>query len=326
MKIALVGATGVVGEQILEQFIKRSFPVGELRLFASTDSDGELVDFDGEPLPVSSLSADSFGGIDLVIFATPSAVSLDWCPIATAAGALCIDLSASSRLDDASCLLVAGVNDEKLHGAMISTPDSLTVQLALLLGALRQVAELRSLLVTSVTPASRQGRKGLAELQGQAGELLNGRPVINKVFSSQLAFNCLPSAGTDQEKNLAAELCRVLELAELDIHINRLQLPLFYGEGAFVRVEFSSAVGVGQVSAVLDAADSFDLQERTELPALIDAVGEEEMLVQLCALPSEETAVFDLWYAADNIGRCAAGNIVRLAEIVAARIGETARG
>lgn len=326
MKIALVGATGVVGEQILEQFIKRSFPVGELHLFASADSDGELVDFDGEPLSVNALSADSFEGIDLAIFATPSEVSCDWCPIAKTAGALCIDLSATSRLDDSSRLLVAGVNDEKLSGAMISTPDSLMVQLALLLGVLRQVAGLRSILVTSVTPASGQGRKGLAELQGQAGELLNGRPVINKVFSSQLAFNCLPSAGTDQEKNLAAELCRVLDLADLDVHINRLQLPLFYGEGAFVRVEFSSVVSAEQVRTVLAAADSLDLQEQTDLRALIDAVGEDEVLVQLCASPAGKTAVFDLWYAADNIGRCAAGNTVRLAEMLMARICDSARG
>ncbi len=321
MKVALVGATGVVGEQILEQFIKRSFPIGKLRLFASDNSDGELVDFDGEPLPVTALGVDSFAGIDLAIFATPLEVSRDWCPIATAAGALCIDLSANSRLDDSGSLLVAGVNDDQLSGAMISAPDSLTVQLALLLGELRQVAELSSILVTSVAPASGLGRKGLAELQGQAGELLNGRPVVSKVFSSQLAFNCLPSADTDHEKKLADELCRVLDLADLDVHINRLQLPVFYGEGAFVRVEFTTAVSVEQVRTVLDAADSLDLQEHADLPALIDAVGEDELLVHLCASPSEKTAVFDLWYAADNIGRCAAGNIVRLSEMLAARIG-----
>ncbi len=320
MKIALVGATGVIGEQILEQFIKRSFPVGELRLFASADSDGEFIDFGGESLLVGLLSADSFEGIDLAIFATPAEISRDWCPIASAAGAICIDLSAASRLEATANLLVAGVNTEQLSGAMISTPASLTVQLALLLGALRQAGELRSVLVTTVSPASAYGRKGLAELQKQAGELLNGRPVVNQVFSAQLAFNCLPSAGTADEKTLAAELCRVLDLADLDIRINRLQLPLFYGEGAFVRVEFSSSVSVERVKSVLGAAEALDLQEH-DLPALIDAVGEEEMLVRLCASPAEPTTIFDLWYAADNVGRCAAGNTVRLAEMLATRIG-----
>jgi len=321
MKVALVGATGVVGEQILEQFIARSFPIGELRLFASADSGGDLIDFAGEPLSVGVLSAEAFAGIDLAIFATPAEVSRDWCPVAIAAGARCIDLSAASRLDDSGQLLVAGVNTERLSGALLSTPASLTVQLALLLEPLRRVAELRGVLVTTVAPASAQGRKGLAELQKQAGELLNGRPAISQVFSSQLAFNGIPSADGDLERALSDELRKVLRLADLNIHINRLQLPLFYGEGAFVRVELCSAVKTEQIKSALAAAEALDLQEEVELPELIDAVGEGELLVHLCASPTEPTSVFDLWYTADNAGRCAAGNTVRLAEMVAPRVG-----
>jgi aspartate-semialdehyde dehydrogenase len=321
MKVALVGATGVVGEQILEQFVTRSFPVGELRLFASAESDGDFVDFAGDPVLVGALNADAFAGIELAIFATPAEVSREWCPVAAAAGAICIDLSAAGRLDTSTDLLVAGVNDTQLSGAKISTPASLTVQLGLLLGALRRVGGLRSVLVTAVAPASAEGRKGLAELQKQAGELLNGRPAVHQVFSSQLAFNCLPSADTGQEENLVAELRKVLDLVDLNVQLNRLQLPLFYGEGAFVRVEFSSEVSRERVEAVLTSSEVFELREGPELPALIEVVGEEEMLVRLCGSSSESATVFDLWYAADNLGRCAAGNTVRLAETLAARIG-----
>jgi len=320
MKIALVGATGVVGEQILEQLIERSFPVGELHLFASAESDGEFVDFAGESLLISTLGEDSFAGIDLVIFATPSEVSQEWCPAAAAAGVISIDLSAASRLNDSGSLLVAGVNSDKFAGTMVSTPASLTVQLSLLLNVLRRVAELQSVLVTSVAPASVRGRKGLDELQKQTGELLNGRPVVSQVFSSQLAFNCLPTADTAQEQTLVDELCRVLDHQGLNVQINRLQLPVFYGEGGFVRIEFSSAVSTEQVKAALTAAEDFELQDQSDFPELIDAVGEELLLVRLCASPAEPSRVFDLWYAADNVGRCAAGNAVRLAEIVAARL------
>ena len=321
MNIALVGATGVVGEQILEQLSKRSFPVGELRLFASAESDGDFVDFAGEPLLVGVLSPEAFLGIDLAIFATPAEVSCDWSSVATAAGAICIDLSATGRLDPATNLLVAGVNDRQVSGAKISTPASLTVQLALLLASLRQVGTLKSVLVTAVSPASSQGRKGLAELQNQAGELLNGRPVVSQVFPAQLAFNCLPSSGSEQEEALATELRKVLELEGLEIQINRLQIPLFYGEGAFVRVEFDAAVAMDSVRTTLAVAESFALQEGTELPALIDAVGEEELFVQLCGSASGSSAVLDLWCTADNLGRCAAGNVVRIAELQATRIG-----
>jgi aspartate-semialdehyde dehydrogenase len=252
-------------------------------------------------------------------------VSRDWCPVATAAGALCVDLSAAFRQDSAN-LLVAGINTEQQGGAMISTPASSTVQLAYLLGALRQVAELRSILVTRFAPASALGKRGLAELQGQAGDLLNGRPVIPQVFSAQLAFNGIPFANSDQDTALAAELAKVLAITDLDIHINSLHLPLFYGEGAFVRVEFSGAVSAGKVKDAIAAAEALALQEPSEFPTLLDAIGAEEVLVSLCAPPVGPATCFDFWYAADSAGRCAAGNVVRLAEVLVKRIGLSPRG
>ena len=319
MKIALVGATGVVGEQILEQFTQRSFQFRELRLFASANSDDDLIEFGGESLAVRDLSADAFDGVDLAIFATPASVSLDWCPVAKAAGSICIDLSAACP-EGVDNLLVAGVNSGMLTGAMISTPASLTVQLALLLDTLGQVAELRSILVTRFSPASAQGRKGLDELQKQAGELLNGRPANPQVFPAQLAFNGIPAVNADQDRGLADELATVLGTPDLNIHINSLQLPLFYGEGAFVRVEFSSLVSTEKIRKAISSAEALTLIEQPPMPTFVDAIGAEEILVSLCPPQVEPSMTFDFWSVADNIGRCAAGNVVCLAEILAARI------
>ncbi len=320
VNIALVGATGVVGEQILEQFDTRSFPLGKLRLFASTTSVGEFIDFNDESLPVEELTPGVFAGIDLAIFAAPAEVSRDWCPRAVEAGVVCLDMSAAARLEESRPLLVAGINDARLEGGMFSTPAGLTVQLALLVKALRAVGVFHRLLVTAVAPASAAGCRGIDELKKQAGELLNGRPAQNRVFPAPLAFNCLPSGDSDVEAALVAELCKVFESENFAVQINQLQLPLFYGAGGFVRIEYSSPVEAQQVSDVIAAAEGIDLRESAEFPTPIDSVGSDELLVRLCSSSAEASTTFDLWYAADNVGRCGAGNVVRLAEVLATRL------
>lgn len=317
MNVALVGATGVVGRQILEQFTARSFPFGELRLFASSASAGEFLDVGTESLPVLELHADAFAGIDLAIFATPAAVSCEWCGRAAAAGVCCIDLSPDARLDAERPLLVAGLNANRQDVKLCSTPASLTQQLARLFMVLRQVGPIENLLVTALAPASRLGRQGLDELQKQTGELLNGRPAQSRVFAGQLAFNCLPSNGGSDEADLADELRKVLDDADLAIDINQLQLPLFYGEGGFVRVEFTAPVSAGQLRDELDATSGITLSAEAMLPTPLDAVAEGELLVRLCGPQEEQSRQFDLWFAADNVAGSAA-NVVQLAELLIA--------
>jgi aspartate-semialdehyde dehydrogenase len=291
----------------------RNFPAGELRLFASDDSVGEFLEVDDQSLPVGQLTADAFHSVDLVIFATPADVSELWCPRALETGAVCIDLSAAGRLDKTRPLLVAGVNDEAFSSGVCSSPASSVVALALLLGALRKAGEVKRLLVTMVTPASARGMRGLDELRKQTGELLNGRPAQNKIFPAQLAFNGLPSGDDSREVSLKAELGKILNDTDLAVRINQLELPLFYGEGGFVRVDFATPVVREQVVDWLTATSGIDLQDQGDYPTLLDAVGCDDVLVRLHS-SDETTTTLDFWYVVDNIVRCGAGNAVRLAE------------
>ena len=315
MNVALVGATGVVGRQILEQFTERSFPVGELRLFASEASVGEFVDFAGDSLPLRPLSEESFAGIDLVILAAPAAICPGLAAQAERAGACCVDLSSAARLDDARPLLVAGVNDQGFGGALCSAPDSLTVELALLLGALQTAGRPASILAHLLVPASDAGRAGIDDLQKQTGELLNGRPLPSGVFSAQLAFNCLPRI----ETGVVAELERILPLEGCELRVNRLLMPAFFGSGGFVRVIFDEPVAPGAVEDALGSQALIELESSSELLSPLETVGAERLAVQCCSRPTDAGREYDFWFVADNIGLGAAGNALRLAERMVAR-------
>lgn len=319
MNLALVGATGIAGEHILELLSKRSFPLGELRLFASAVSDGEFIEYGDDSLLVGTLSEESFVGIDLVIFAAPEEVSRDWLPAASKAGAVCLDLSAYSCLDGNCSMLVAGVNDERLVGARIAAPASLTVHLSRLLDSLTKAVTLRTVLATAVASASDKGRKGLAELQKQSGELLNGRPATSQIFPAQLAFNCLPSA--EEGLRVSTDLCRVLDATDLDIQVNFLRLPLFYGDGAFLRIELAEPISFTTFSDILKTAPGIAVQSVPECLTPIDAIGEQDILVQLSEPENETSSVFDLWFVADNLSCGAVENAVRLAERLASKLG-----
>lgn len=318
MNLALVGATGVVGEQILEQLAERSFPAGKLRLFASEDSVGNFVDFATESLPLGLLDGDAFADVDLVVFATPAEVSMRWMPLARRAGAICVDLSAANRHDGEHGLIVAGVNDETLGGAQLCSPASLVIQLARLIRALEVCGQVEDVYVTALSPATSAGRAGFAELHKQAGELLNGRPAQHQVFPAQLAFNCLP--GAEDGASLERELRRVLALSpQLPIRINRMLVPLFYGEGAYLRVLFDRSVDAEALRNALQATNGLELVEGEDVPGPLDAVGSDALLVSLCGPRDGESSCVDLWFAADNAGGAAA-NAVSLVEMLASRI------
>jgi len=320
MNLALVGATGVVGEQILEQLAERSFPVGELRLFASEDSVDNLVDFAGESFPVAPLAEDAFADIDLVIFATPAAVSSRWEPVANSAGAVSVDLSEAARLESERALIVSGVNEDAINGAQLSTPSSLVVHLARLLKALGPCGELTEINVTAIAPASAAGRAGFDELQKQAGDLLNGRPTQQQVFENRLAFNCLPAGNGQRKQTQVAELRKVTSLpAELPINLQQLTIPLFFGEGGYLNLRFAEQADVASVTAALQSSDDVELVESCDAATPLDAIDSEQLLVCLAEQEITEKRI-DLWFAADNAGSGGALNLVRLVETLALKL------
>ena len=238
--IAVVGATGVVGRQLLEILEERDFPVARLHLLASERSDGDFLDFRGDSVVVQSLNEESFAGIDLAFFCVPASVSARFCPVAARAETVCIDLSGAWRIDADVPLVLPEVNPQEIARArgkkIIPIPGAAAAALTVALMPLHRLSPLRRLVVTSVQAVSGAGQAGIDELRVQCGELLNGRPCDVKVFPRQIAFNCLPqngpidADGVDAEESaMIHDLRRLLDLPELGVSASTRHIAGLHG-------------------------------------------------------------------------------------------------
>lgn len=324
--IAIVGATGAVGRQLLELLEERKFVCQDLRLFASERSVGEFIEYDQQSYPVQLLEEDSFIGVDLAFFCTDADTSRRFCPRAAKVGAMCVDLSAAWRLESEVALVVPEVNAAGLPrpavGKIVATPNSLVTMLSLTLKALQQAGALKRVVVSTYQAVSMIGMAGVDELRQQSGELLNGRPTKVGRFPQQVGFNCVPQIGafdemgdTDEERTVVAELRKVLDLPALALSVTAVQVPVFYGHGCSLNVELAEAVELDVLRQQLEAFPGIELiADKGEYPMPIDAAGQDEVFVgRLRRDPSLATAV-NLWICGDNLRRGAALNAVQIAE------------
>jgi aspartate-semialdehyde dehydrogenase len=328
--VAVVGATGAVGRQMLEILAERNFPVGQLRLLASERSDGDFLEFRDEEFIVQKLTEESFDGIDIALFSASGECSARFCPIAAAAGAVCIDNSSAWRMDSDVPLVVPEVNPEAVvrytNKGIIANPNGSIIQLAVALGPLHAYSPIRRLVVSTYQAVSGSGQKAVDELRVQCGELLNGRPCEPKVYPHQIAFNCLPQIDrflangyTDEEMTLVNETRKILGDESIRITATAVRVPVFYGHSESVNVETEGVISVAKTRELMSAAPGIELVDdvaESAYPMPIEAVGQDLVLVgRIRADESCETAL-NLWLTADNLRKGAATNAVQIAEIL----------
>ncbi len=328
--VAVVGATCAVGRQMLEILEERKFPVGELRLLASERSDGDFIDFRGEPVMVQKLCADSFKGIDIALFSAGGERSAEFCPIAAAAGAVCIDNSSAWRMDAEVPLVVPEVNPEAIAGyknkGIIANPNCSTIALVVALKPLHDCSPVRRLVVSTYQAVSGSGQKAIDELRVQCGELLNGRPCDSKVYPHQIAFNCLPQIDifgdngyTREEMKLVFETRKILADESIRITATAVRVPVFYGHSESVNVETVAAIPVARARELLAAAPGVELVDdaaEQAYPMPIEAAGQDLVLVGRIRADESCDNALNLWLAADNLRKGAATNAVQIAEIL----------
>lgn len=328
--VAIVGATGTVGRQILELLDERKFPVKTMRLLASERSVGEFFEFNEESLPVQLLDHNSFDDIDIAFFSAGSAVSEEFCPIAAASEAVCIDSSSFWRMNDAVPLVVPEVNPEAISGfksrRIIANPACSTISLALPLKALHDFSAIQRVVVSTYQPVSDNGQNGVDELRSQSGELLNGRPAKNKMYPHQIAFNCLPHVGkfldngyTDEEIGVVNETCKVFGDEALRITTTAVMVPVFYGHCASVNVETAEKVSVTKARELFSVFPNIELVDEVgecEYPLPVAAVGQD--LTYVGRIREDESIAngLNMWVVADNVRKGAATNAVQIAEML----------
>lgn len=325
--IALVGATGSVGESLLQILEDRDFPVGDLHLLASNESAGRTLAYKGRNLRVRAVEGFDFKAVQLAFFAADPAVTLAHAEAVRKAGCSLIDLSGALPGEQAP-RVVPEVNASVVDGLeapfTLTSPSSIAVAVTLVLAALRPQVEVRRLAIDAGLAVSSRGREGVTELARQTAELLNGRSFEPRLFDRQMAFNVLAQVDEPDaeghgrlERRVHQDIKALLGDAALNVAVSCHQVPVFFGDSLSVIVQAAAPVELSGVLAALDAAAGIERVDAGDYPTVIgDAVGQDEVYVGRVRRGFDDPAELTLWIVSDNVRKGAALNAVQLAELL----------
>ncbi len=329
-RVAVCGATGVVGREMVRVLAERNFPVANLRLLASERSAGEELTFNGSEIRIEALSEGSFAGMDIALFSAGSDVSRTFAPLAARAGCVVIDNTSAFRMEPDVPLVVPEVNPEAIADyagrSIIANPNCSTIQMVLVLKPIDDAARIRRVVVSTYQSVSGAGRLGIKELEAQSLALFNLKPMECERFPRQIAFNCLPHIDvfgedgyTFEEIKMIQETRKILGRDELRLTATTVRVPVFYGHAEALNVETEKKLGADEARKLLDNAPGLrvvDSAAEALYPTVLDAVGGDDTLVgRIREDPSTDNAL-DMWVVADNIRKGAALNAVQIAELL----------
>ncbi|NLD28233.1 MAG: Aspartate-semialdehyde dehydrogenase 2 [bacterium ADurb.Bin270] len=329
--IAVVGATGVVGGEILAVLEERNFPVGKILPLASDNSIGKEVQFGEKNLPVEILDEKSFTGVDIALFSAGGKVSEKHAPIAAGAGAVVIDNTSAFRNDPKIPLVVPEINPHRIadykEKGIIANPNCSTIQMVMVLKPLHDVVPIKRVVVTTFQSVSGAGISAMEELSKQAVNLFSGAECDSKVFPHRIAFNCIPHIGkfnadgdTEEELKLVNETAKIMEDDSIKVSATAVRVPVFSGHAESLNIEFSDEISPSSVKEILSSASGVLLLDDPGLcryPMAIEVTGKDEVFAgRIRKDPTVEFGI-SMWIAADNIRKGAALNAVQIAEILA---------
>ncbi|MBP2017634.1 aspartate-semialdehyde dehydrogenase [Symbiobacterium terraclitae] len=326
--VAVVGATGAVGHELLALLEARNFPVGRLLPLASARSVGSVVTFRGEQIPVQEATPDAFAGMDLVFFAATGSLSRELAPAAARAGAVVIDKSSTWRMDPEVPLVVPEVNPEDLrrHKGIISSPNCTTIGLVMALKPLHDLSPMTRVIVTTMQAVSGTGKEAIEELEAQTRAWVEGHEgeLPHTVYKRQIAFNVLPYAETftdnlytTEELKLSAETRKIMGLPNLPVTMTCTRVPVFVGHSESVLVEFERKVTPAEAREALSRFPGVKVVDdpfQFVFPTAIDAAGTDDTLVGRIREDLTNEKGLWLWIVSDNLRKGAATNAVQIAE------------
>ncbi len=332
LNIAIVGATGVVGEALLTVLGEREFPVAELYPLASARSAGKTVYFGKKTLDVEDVAKFDFRDADIAFFSAGSEVSKQYAPEAAAAGCVVIDNTSYFRYEADVPLVVPEVNPERIADytkrGIIANPNCSTIQMLVVLKPLHDAVGITRVNVATYQSVSGTGKEAIDELIGQVGELLNGRSVKNpKAYPQQIAFNALPQIDvfeengyTREEMKMVWETQKILEDNSLQVNPTAVRVPVIYGHSEALHIELKKPLTAAKARALLKKSPGIkiiDTQNKAKYPTVIaDAVGTDEVFVGRIREDISHPSGLNVWVVADNVRKGAASNAVQIAEIL----------
>jgi aspartate-semialdehyde dehydrogenase len=328
--VAVVGATGAVGNEMIRVLEDRDFPVGQLTLLASERSLGKSLTFKDRDIPVQVLTENSFGGIQIALFSAGGGISERFAPFAAKAGAVVVDNTNAFRMQPEVPLVVPEVNPEAIarytNKGIISNPNCSTIQMVVALKPIHDVARIKRIVVSTYQAVSGTGKKAIEELDLQTRALLSFQEPEVKVYPHRIAFNCLPQIDvflengyTKEEMKMVNETKKIMNDPSIAVTATTVRVPVFYGHSESVNIETERKITPDEVRALLAKAPGVtvvdDPKER-RYPLAIDAAGEDDTFVGRIREDESIPNGINMWIVADNVRKGAALNAVQIAEIL----------
>ncbi|MCK5653555.1 MAG: aspartate-semialdehyde dehydrogenase [Dehalococcoidia bacterium] len=329
--VAIVGATGLVGQEFIKVLGQRNFPMSSLHLFASDRSAGRKLTVDDRELEVKETTQQSFDGMDIALFSAGYEISQHFSPIAAQAGTVVIDNSAAFRMDPEIPLVVPEVNadDMKEHKGIIANPNCSTIQLVVALYPLHKANPIKRLIVDSYQSVSGTGAAALEELSEQARQVLEGRTVVPHVYPHQIAFNILPEIDlfmdngyTKEEWKVVEETRKIMHAGDIAISATCARVPIFIGHSEAVHIEFSEPMAPDTARRILAEAPGVKVLDDPNIslyPQPWSVAGSDEVFVGRIRKDSSHDCGLAMWVVADNLRKGAALNAVQIAETLVER-------
>ena len=327
-KVAILGATGAVGREMMKILAERSFPVEELHLLASERSAGQKIQWQGQELTVEPACDEAFRGMDIVLGAAENDIAKRFAPAIVAAGAVFVDNSSAFRLDPYVPLVVPEVNpkDVKDHHGIIANPNCSTIITVTAVNALNAIAPIRTMTASTYQAVSGAGAGGPIELMDEVEALREGRKVEPKVFSHQIAYNLIPQIGSEQylgytseEMKMQNEGRKIMHLPELKVSCTCVRVPVVRSHSISVSCHFDVPVTVEQARAAIAAAPGCRLVDNLpahEYPMPLDTSDQDIVFVGRIRPDLTDDCGLCLWCCGDQIRKGAATNAVQIAELV----------
>jgi aspartate-semialdehyde dehydrogenase len=327
-RVAILGATGAVGKELLELLESRHFPISELKLLASERSVGRTLPFQGENLPVEPVSEKGFENVDLVLASAGSSTSKTWAPKAVGAGAVVVDNSSAFRMHPEVPLVVPEVNPEAAvnHKGIIANPNCSTILMVVAVWPLHKILPVQRLLVATYQSASGAGAQAMEEVKTQASDILAGRQPVAEIFPYPLAFNVFPHNSPlndfgycEEEMKMVNETRKIFATQQIRITATCVRVPVLRSHSEAINLEFEVPFSPEAAREILSQAPGVKLVENWQanhFPMPIEATGRDEVLVGRIRQDISHPCGLELWLCGDQVRKGAALNAIQIAELL----------
>ena len=326
--VAVAGATGLVGRQMLKTLEERDFPIKSLKLLASERSRGRTMTFKGETVPVEVLTETSFEGVDIALFSAGGGTSRKFAPCAARSGCVVVDNSSAWRMDPEVPLVVPEVNPSDIakNKGIIANPNCSTIQMVVVLKPIHDAARIRRVVVSTYQAVSGAGNKAVDELTTQMRAVLDGKESAPAAFAHPIAFNVIPQIGdfedngyTSEEMKMVNETCKIMGDDSIRVTATTVRVPVINGHSESVNIETERKLTAAEVRELLAKAPGVvvtDDPARSLYPLAINAAGKGETFVGRIREDVSHPSAIDLWVVSDNLLKGAALNAVQIAELL----------